>query len=110
MQITSSRIPARPLSRAAQPAAPQPAITPTDSFTFSGQSEHSGLSRIGKGVGGGVAGALFSGLLLTLPLSLAPALGVETQSALAAYKVAVLTAGVAGGLASAAMPPGKDWY
>jgi FtsH-binding integral membrane protein len=106
MQITSSRIPSRPYSREARPAT-QSGLMPQDNFTF---SSHSGLSRLGKGVGGGVAGTLFSGLLFSLPLSLAPAFGVETQSALAVYKAAVLTAGVAGGLASAAMPPGKDWY
>jgi predicted lipid-binding transport protein (Tim44 family) len=106
MNITSSRIQS-PTYRNTAPPAHQAEQGPADSFTFSGNS---GLNRLGKGVGGGVAGTLFSGLLLSLPLSLAPALGADTQTALTVYSAACLTLGVAGGLASAAMPPGKDWY
>jgi predicted lipid-binding transport protein (Tim44 family) len=106
MQITSSQIKAaKPLKKTF--AAPRPQAEPTDNFTF---SEQSGMRRLGKGVGGGIAGTLFSGLLLSLPFSLAPSLGLDVQTALNTYRATVLTLGVAGGLASAAMPPGKDWY
>lgn len=106
MNIQSSRIQSNHYARPSRLAV-KPQAGPTDSFTFSNDS---GLNKLGRGIGGGIAGSMFSGLLLSLPLSLAPAFGIETQTALNAYGVAVLTAGVAGGLASAAMPPGQNWY
>ena len=108
MNITSSRLQPSKSHYAPKSGRTHQSQEPdADSFTFSGSS---GLNRLGKGIGGGIAGAAFSGLLLSLPLSLAPALGADVQSALNVYKAAVLTAGVAGGLASAAMPPGENWY
>lgn len=91
---------------------PQPTTdsTPTDTFTFSSSSNSEGLTRLGKGVGGAVAGTLFSGLLLSLPFSMGPALGVDAQTTLSAYRATVLTLGALGGLSSAAMPLDKNWY
>lgn len=90
----------------------QPATNsaPTDTFTFSSSSNSEGLTRLGKGVGGAVAGTLFSGLLLSLPFSMGPALGVDAQTTLSAYRATVLTLGAIGGLSSAAMPLDKNWY
>lgn len=111
MNIKSSlnQVSHAPLTR---PATPQQAATtaPTDdSFSFSSQNDRP-IYRLGRGFGGAVAGSLFGGLLLTLPLSLGPALGVEKSTVLSAYGAAVLTCGVAGGLASAVMPPEENWY
>ena len=84
--------------------------TPTDTFTFSSSTGNEKLTRLGKGVGGAVAGTLFSGLLLSLPFSLGPALGVDPQTTLSTYRATVLTLGAIGGLSSAAMPLDKNWY
>lgn len=110
MQITRTGIAMRsqPLKRPVASTEPSNFNPSTgDSVTFSSSNA---LSRLGKGVGGTVAGTLFSGLLFSLPLSLAPAMGAEVRTAVGVYTGVVAACGLAGGLASAAMPPGKDWY
>lgn len=108
MQITrTGAFPSTQTLRKPVAASPQDQL-PGDSVTLS--QGDSGLRRLGRGVGGAIAGTLFSGLLLSLPLSLAPALGAETQTAVKVYTGAVVALGLAGGLASAALPPGENWY
>lgn len=94
---------------ASQPKANPSTENVTDSFSFSSASEPM-IHRAGRGFAGALAGSAFSGLLLSLPLSLAPAMGAEVSTAVNVYKAAVLTCGVAGGLASAIMPPEDNWY
>lgn len=87
--------------QALNPEDPIPNQPPTDGA----------LGRVGKGMGGALAGMGLTALTLSAPLSLAIlGFGVEDKLAIQAFELASVAGGLAGGLASAAMPPGKNWY